>query len=79
MMMWGGINIDGHADLVVVHGNLTTAGYIEQILLQHVMVAAYGVTSEFVLMQGSCSVHHQSCLVRTGHSRDGMGSSESRP
>ena len=42
-MVWGGISIDGRTDLVVVHGNLTATGYIEQILLHHVLVAAYGV------------------------------------
>jgi hypothetical protein len=43
-MVWGGISIDGRMDLVVVHGNLTAVGYIEQILLQHVLIAAYGVS-----------------------------------
>ena len=35
---------------IVVHGNLTAAGCIKQILIQHVLVAAYGVGPEFVLM-----------------------------
>ena len=34
-------------DLIVVLDNLTAAGYIEQILLQHMLVAAYGVSPEF--------------------------------
>jgi hypothetical protein len=76
VMVWGGISIDSCMDLVIVCGNLTAVGYIEQILLQHVLVA---VGPEFVLMQDACSAHHQSCLVKTGHSRDGMASSESRP
>ena len=71
-MVWDGISIDGRTDLVVVRGNLTVAGHIEQILLQHVLVAAYSVGPGFVLM------HQHSCLARTGHSRDGMASSESR-
>ena len=50
VMVWGGISIDGRMDLVVVHGNLTAAGYINQILLQHVLFAAYGVGPEFVLI-----------------------------
>ena len=50
VIVWDCISIDGHTDLVVIHGNFTTAGYIEQILLQHMMVAAYGVCPEFVLM-----------------------------
>ena len=80
-MLWGDISIDGHMDLVIVHCNLTAAGYIEQIQLQHVLDAAYGVGPEFVLMHDNARAHlalyHQSCLVRTGHSRDGMANSES--
>jgi hypothetical protein len=55
-MVWGCISIDGRTDLVALLGNLTAAGYIEQILLQHVL-AAYGVGPEFVLMHdnGLCS------------------------
>ena len=30
-------------------------------------------------LQGSYRAHHQSCLARTGHSRDGMANSEPRP
>jgi hypothetical protein len=48
VMVWGGISIDGHTDLVFVCGNLTAAGYIEQILLRHVLVAAYSVGPEFM-------------------------------
>jgi hypothetical protein len=40
VLVWGGISIEGRTDLVVVRDNLTPAGYIEQILLQHVLVAA---------------------------------------
>jgi hypothetical protein len=50
VMVWGGISIDGRTDLIVVRGNHTAAGYIEQILLQHVLVAVYGVCPEIVLM-----------------------------
>ena len=57
VMVWGGISIDGHTDLVIVRGNLTAAGYIEQILLQHVLVAAYGVSPEFVLMHDNARAH----------------------
>jgi hypothetical protein len=52
-----GIKIDGRTDLVVVRGNLTAAGYIEQILPQHVLVAAYGVGPEFVLMHDNARAH----------------------
>ena len=44
-------------DLVVVRGKLTAAGYIEQILLQHVLVAACGVGPEFVLMHDNARAH----------------------
>ena len=54
-MVWH--SIDDHKDLVFVHGNLTTVGYIEQILLQHVLVAAYGVDPEFVLMHDNPRAH----------------------
>jgi hypothetical protein len=57
VMVWGGISIDGYTDLVIVRGNLTTAGYIEQILLQHVLVAAYNVDPEFVLMHDNARAH----------------------
>jgi hypothetical protein len=44
-------------DLVVDRGNHTAAGYIEQILLQHVLVAAYGVGPESVLMHYNTRAH----------------------
>ena len=47
-MVWSDISIDDRKDLVVFHSNLTAAGYIEQILLQHVWVAAQGVGPKFV-------------------------------
>ena len=56
VMVWGGISIDGHTDLVI-RGNLTAVGYIEQVLLQHVFVAAYGVGPEFVLMHDIARAH----------------------
>jgi hypothetical protein len=57
VMVWGGISIDGRTDLVVVRDNLTAAGYIEQILLQHVLVAACDVGSEFELMHDNARAH----------------------
>ena len=53
VMVWGGISIDGCTAFVVIHGNLTAEGYIEQILLHH----AYGVGPEFVLMHGNARAH----------------------
>ena len=57
MMVWGGISIDCRTDLVVDRGNLTAAGYIEQILLQRVLVAAYGFGLEFLLMHDNAMAH----------------------
>ena len=57
-MVWDGISIDGRTDLVVVvRGNLTAACYIEQILLQHVLDAAYVVDPEFLLMHHNARTH----------------------
>ena len=57
-MVWGGISIDGCTDLVVVVcSNLTAAGYIELILLQDVLVAAYGIGPEFILMHDNARAH----------------------
>jgi hypothetical protein len=56
-MVWGGISIDGHTDLVFVCGNLTAVGYIKQIMLQHVLVAVYGVGPEFVLIHDNARAH----------------------
>ena len=56
VMVWGGISIDGRMDLVV-RDNLTAARYIELILLQHVLIAAYGVGPEFELMHDNARTH----------------------
>jgi len=56
-MVWEGISFDGRTDLAVVRGNLTAAENIEQILLQHLLVAAYGVGPELVLMQDNDRAH----------------------
>jgi hypothetical protein len=56
MMVGGGISIDGCTDIVVVRVNLTTVGYIEQILLQHVLVLnSYSCTTmQHALPELSC-------------------------
>ena len=56
MKVWGGFNIDCRTDLVVVLGNLTAALYIEQILLQHVLVVAYNVGLQSVLKHNNSHV-----------------------
>ena len=57
MLVWSGISVDSHTDLVVVHGSLTAGEYIEQILMGHVVAAAYGVGLEFLLMHDNVRVH----------------------
>jgi hypothetical protein len=57
MMVWDGISIVGHMDLVIIHGNLTAAEYVEQILLQYVLVAACDVGPEFLFMQDNARAH----------------------
>jgi hypothetical protein len=56
-MVCGGISSDGGTNLFVVRGNLTAAGYIQQILLQHMLIAAYGVGPEFVPMHDIVRAH----------------------
>jgi hypothetical protein len=63
VMVWGGISIGGYTDLVIVHGNLTAIGYIEQILLQHVLVAAYGVSPISILIHDNARAH-VACITR---------------
>ena len=53
----GCISTDGRTDLVVVRGNLTAVGNIEHILLQHVLVGAYRVGPEFVLVHDNARAH----------------------
>ena len=63
VMVWNGISIDGRMDLAVVRGNLTAAEYIEQKLLQDVLVAAYGVCPEFLIMHDNTRAHVV-CITR---------------
>ena len=63
MMVWGGIIIVGRTDLVGVRGNLAADVYIEQILFQYVLIAAYGVGLEFVLMHNNARAH-VACITR---------------
>ena len=51
MMVWGGISIDSRTDLVVIYGSLIAGGYIQQILMGHVVATAYGLGPEFLLMR----------------------------
>jgi hypothetical protein len=50
-MVWAGISIDNRTDLVVVPGRLNAMNYIENILEDHMVPAAYGVGQNFIPMQ----------------------------
>jgi transposase len=57
VMVWAGISIDNRTDLVVVPGRLNAMNYIENILEDHVVPAAYGVGQNFILMQDNAKSH----------------------
>jgi hypothetical protein len=81
VMVWGGISIDGRADLVIGRGNLTPADTSDTVTacVGYCIRCCPWILTHARQYQGSCSAHHQSCLARTGHSRDGMSSIESWP
>jgi hypothetical protein len=54
VMVWAGISIDNRTDLVVVPGRLN---YIENILEDHMVPAAYGVGQNCILMQDNAKPH----------------------
>ncbi|KAH0821160.1 hypothetical protein GEV33_001631 [Tenebrio molitor] len=56
-MVWAGISIDNRTDLVVVPVRLNATNYIENILQDHVVPAAYGVGQNFILMQDNAKPH----------------------
>jgi transposase len=57
VMVWAGISIDNGTDLVVVPGRLNAMNYIENILEDHVVPAAYGDGQNFILMQDNAKPH----------------------
>jgi hypothetical protein len=57
VMVWAGISIDNRTDLVVVPVRLNAMNYIENILEDHVVPAAYGVGQNFILMQDNAKPH----------------------
>jgi hypothetical protein len=56
-MVWAGISIDNRTDLVVVPGRPNAINYIENILEDHVVPAAYGVAQNFIPMQDNAKPH----------------------
>ena len=57
VVVWGASCTEDHIDLAVVRGNLTAMEYIKQILLHHVLPAAYGSGPEFLLMHDNARAH----------------------
>jgi transposase len=57
VMIWAEISIDNRTDLVVVPGRLNAMNYIENILEDHMVPAAYGVGQNFILMQDNAKPH----------------------
>jgi hypothetical protein len=56
-MVWAGISIDNRIDLIGVSGRLNAMNYMENILEDHVVSAAYGVGQNFILMQDNAKPH----------------------
>lgn len=57
VMVWGGVSLDERTDLVVVPGRLCAQAYIDNVLEDHVLPAAYGVGPDFLLMQDNARPH----------------------
>lgn len=57
VMVWGGISLDERTELVVVPGRLNAQRYIDLILEDHVIPAAYGIGQNFVFMQDNARLH----------------------
>lgn len=57
VMVWGGISLEERTDLVVVPGRLNAQRYIDLILEDHVIPAAYGMGPNFVFMQDNARAH----------------------
>ena len=49
VMVWDGISVDSHTNLVI-RDSLTAREYIKQVLMGHMVAAAYGVGPEFFLI-----------------------------
>ena len=41
MLLWDGIRIDNRTDLIVLPGNVTADMYIRDIIMNHIVPAAY--------------------------------------
>ena len=57
VMVWGGITLEEKTDLVVIPETLTAARYVDMVLSDHVVPAAYGIGSKFLFMQDNARPH----------------------
>jgi peptidoglycan/xylan/chitin deacetylase (PgdA/CDA1 family) len=57
VMVWAGMSIDNRIDLIGVPGRLNAMNYIENILEDHMVPAAYGVGQNFILMHDNAKPH----------------------
>ena len=57
VMVWGGISIDERTDLIVIPGRLSAQAYIDSVLEDHILPAAYGIGPQFVLMHDNAKPH----------------------
>ena len=58
--MCGGISIDNQTDLVVLPGNITADVYIRNIIMNHIVPAAYGMAPGFILIHDNVKAN---CLI----------------
>lgn len=57
VMVWAGISLENRTDLVVIQGNLDARIYVDNVLDEHVVPAAYGIGPDFLLMQDNARPH----------------------
>ena len=50
MPLWGGISIDNRTDFIILPGNITADVFIREIIMNHIVPAAYGMGPGFILM-----------------------------
>ena len=70
-MVWSGISLDGHTDLVVLHrGTLTAKRYRDVILHTHVRLYAGAIGDWFIMMMDGCARPHTAYVVQVYLERD---------
>ena len=66
VLVWGDISIDNRTNLILP-GNVTANMYIRDIIMNHILLAAYGICPGFINQSTYCS-HHQRLLHKTQNS-----------